>query len=181
MKKILGDKKIFAIGITISKYEPRIEGKSCIWINNSKIGDCDDENILAPFIRSLMRISIKYQELWYEEFEGLECEELFNKVFPFHDNPNDFYDLNAKDQEYYIRYDRFIFEFGENFDNWLLTSIVRKDNCKFIWAYLKESTDDFKTKSIKCFDVPLQYVQGIYRELCRLIPDSNWPTFIKKF
>ena len=180
MKKLIGDKKSFAIDISILNYEPSIWGKSCIWINNDKLGDFEDENVLAPFIGSLMRIAIGYQELWYDEFEGLECEALFNEIFPFYNRSDDFYALTSEEQKYYTRYDIFIFEFGENFDNWMVTSVVTKNICKFLWVDGKEIGTDKGSKRIKCFDVPLEDVQKVYKELCKLIPDKYWPTLIEK-
>ena len=182
MEKIIGDKKSFAVQIHISRYEPWLWGKTCIWINNSQIGDFEDENILGPFIGSLMRVAIKSQGLWFKEFEGLDCREIFTTINPFYGDPDKFYDLPGDQQEKYTKYDIFLFQFGENFDNWLLYPIVKGEMCKFIWRmYVHSKSDNTEVHNqIHCFDVPLRDIQEVYRQFCRLVPDQYWPTMIEK-
>lgn len=182
MKKIIGDKKVFALGVDILKYEPWIWGRTCLWVNNHQVGDFDDQNILGPFIGGLERIVIKHQELWYEELEGLKCKELFYKVFPFYNEPDQFYELSDEEQESYSKYDTFIFHFGENFDDWVITSVVRDNICKFLWVHTpRRDNDTYEVRNnIRCFDVPLKDVQKVYIQLCELIPDQYWPTLVEK-
>lgn len=182
MKKNIGEKNLFAIEIDIVKYEPWIWGRSCLWINNIQIGDYDDENILSPFIRSLMRIALKYQALWFDELNGLECKELFYLINPFYNNPDEFYNLTFEEQGNYIKYDIFNFQFGENFDQWILRPIVKNDICKFLWVQIpKGDNDTYETRNnIQCFDIPLKNVQKVYRDLCNLIPNQYWPSTLEK-
>lgn len=182
MEKVIGEKKSFAVGIDIIKFEPWIWGRSCLWINNIQIGDLKDENILGPFIGSLMRIAVKSDKLWLDELEGLTCEQMFSTIHPFLNNPDAFFDLTYEQQGNYVKYDLFLFEFGENFDDWIINPIVKDDNCKFIWLFdPSRGKEKQKIKdSVKCYDVPLEKIQEVYKEFAKLIPDEYWPNMIMK-
>lgn len=182
MDKIIGSKSQFAIGINIMKYEPWIWGNSCLWINNTQIGDYTDENILGPFMRSLMRLAMKFDKLWLEELDGLICNQMFEQINPFFNNPDEFFDLPVEKQNDYIKYDIFLFEFGENFDDWIINPVIKNGNCKFIWLHdpsRGKERIDIKSK-VNCFDVPLEKIQEAYKEFVQLIPDQYWPKMLEK-
>ncbi len=179
MKKLIGDKRVFALEIEIIKFKPTPWGKNCLWINNQQIGNFNDENVFSPFIRSMQRIAVEPHELWFEELDGLGCKEMFNKVFPFFHEPHLFYELSDEEQDMYCKYDTFIFNFGENFDSWAITSVFSGKACKFLWLK-NPKIDNEILNNIQCFDVPYTDVQEVYRQFCKLIPNKYWPTSIKK-
>jgi hypothetical protein len=181
MRTIIGDKASFGIEIDIKQYEPHLRGKSCLWMDGNQIGDFDDENILSPFLNSLMRITLKHQQLWLEELNGLNCKQLYDKISPFHDNPDVFFELTEEEKDEYVKYDVFIFQFGENFDQWVLHPIVRNNTCKFIWSF-PSTHKKFKSgdNNLNCFDVPLTVVYQAYKDLCELIPGNYWPILVER-
>src|SRR5688572_12925121 len=136
MEKILGKKEAFAIGVDIKKMPPpHIWGRSCLWINNIQIGDFEDENILGPFIQSLMRITVKHKSFWNEKFNGVSCEEVFYKIYPFYNEPDSLLTLSSEELEKYESFENFSLYFGENFDNWSINLLVRSELCTFIWVH----------------------------------------------
>lgn len=181
MGTVIGNKTNFGIELDITQYEPQLRGKSCLWIGGNQIGDFDDENILAPFLNSIMRIAVKHQQLWLDELHGLNCKQIYDTISPFHDDPDRFYDLTEKEKDEYIKYDIFIFQFGENFDQWILHPIVKNDTCKFIWSF-PSTHREFKNggDNLNCFDVPLTVVQQVYKQLCAMIPHKYWPILIER-
>ena len=105
-----------------------------------------------------------------------------NTIFPFSNDHDRFYELDKETQASYVKYDKFLIHFGENFDNWTLTCVINKDISKFLWVHTpKRDNDSFEVRNnIKCFDVPHKVVKDAYIEFCRSIPDESWPMFIKK-
>lgn len=181
MHRIIGDKNLFAVEIDVLKYSPKLWGRSCLWIKNSQLGDFNDENILASFISSIMRIAIRYKTLWLDELSDLSIADLFYTINPFFTEPKKFYDLTYVDQEKYVKYDRFRFEFGENFDDYMINPVVKENICTFLWVTNLSTVDSsFKSDSIQSFDVKLETIQNVYKDLCEQIPDQYWPTMIEK-
>ncbi len=181
MNYLIGKKELFAVEVNVSTN--KWGHKTALWLNNTRIGDWQDKNLLAPFINSLYRVALKNEDLWLNELEGLNCRQVFLTTNPFYNNPDKFYDLAVAEQEKLTRFDKFLFNWGENFDRWHLQVIVRKNICKFLWiqptAY---ATNTYEARNnIQCFDVPLAMVQEVYYELGNLIPEKYWPsTALKK-
>ena len=139
--------------------------------------------MLGPFLRQLATVATEYDDYWEPELQGLNCKDMFLATHPFFENPEALYDLSHDETEKYIKYDKFLLQWGENFDRWTLSVVVRNEICKFLWfsdwTTKRENNPDFKN-GIKCTDVPIKDVQAVYKEVCALIPDEYWPRSLKK-
>lgn len=181
MEKVIGNTNLFALKIDIIRFKPHLWGKSALIINNIQLGVFEEENVLAAFIISLSRIYSQFNTLWLEELEGLSCKEMFNKINPFFKDPNSFYNLSELEQENIIKYDRFNFHFGENFDDYLINSVVKANTCKFLWvSNLRKVDATYSDNLIQCFDIPLDEIHSTIKEFYNIIPSEFWPTLIEK-
>ncbi len=182
MKKIIGNKKTFAVEFEIIEFSPKLLSKSIIWINKIKIGNFDEVGYLAPLLNSLNRIVERKSNLWDNELGKLNCKEIFYKIIPFYNNPNSFYDLSIEEQESFIKFDKYIFDWGDGFNDWILRVLVKKDICKFLWVHTPLGDEDsFSVRNdIKCFDVAMSEIELVYNEFITLVPEEAWPTLIKK-
>ena len=181
MKKLIGDRRSFAIEIEIIQFKP-LWGKSCLWINNCQIGHLDDENYLAPFLGSAYRIAKRHKDFWLEELAGLKCKDAFYAIHPFYNEPHKFDELSSDEAKPFFKYDIFIIQWGENFDDWIVDVIVDNNLCQFMWVYTPlRDNDSFEAKNnIQCHSVKLEDIQRCYDELVTLVPDEHWPGLIPK-
>lgn len=179
MYYFIGKKESFGIEIEISSFEPKLAGRVRLAIGSKWVGNFDEENYLYQFLRSLYRISLKHSDLWSPRFEGLDCRQIFYTIHPFFDEPDLFFDLSDEEQQALEVYDVFLMMWGENFDGCSIRTVVKDGICTFIWVteseYLSRNAD------LNCVNVPLTAVQDAYKEICKIIPDSYWPSSIEKF
>lgn len=180
MNYLIGNKEIFAVEIEIS--QQKWDNQTSIWLNNIKVGDWEDKNILAPFINSLYRIARKYDDLELDKFNDLECEQIYLAIHPHFENPDEFFDLTLEDQKAFAIFDKYIFSWGEDFDSWGLSVIYKEGFCKFLWLQtsLNNETNLNVRNKFQCYEVELKLIQEVYNELTKIIPDSEWPVLIPK-
>jgi hypothetical protein len=162
---IIGDSSIFAIELEITNTVPKVVGKSRLWINNSPIGDFEDENILWPFFNSIRRIINNSNSLWFDEFDGKNCVEIFYTIHPFYGNPDDFWNLTSDKQKRLDKYDIFYFFWGENFDRYIINTVIRNDVCQFSW------TSGTKEVDIACFSIQMAIIRDCYKVMIELFPN----------
>lgn len=180
--RIIGNKQTFAVQVEILKFEPWVWGKSAIWVGGEILGDYDDENIMGPFIGTLMDIALHSDKYWDEELKGLDDKDIFYTIHPFYNNPDGFYDLSDEEAKKYYKYDKYLMGWGENFDDYTISIVDKKELCLFIWVYTPNRDDDnFEVRNnIKSFEVPLLEIQEVYRQFCTLIPNEYWPKRLVK-
>ena len=121
-------------------------------------------------------------ELWDPELKDLNCQESFYKIRPLYNDFSRFYTLTDTEQKAVEYFDKYLFEWGENFDDWTLLVIVRGSICKFLYVHTSNRDNDtYEVKNeISCFNVNKEEVQLAYSELCMLIPERYWPVMIKR-
>lgn len=178
MYNLIGNKKEIAIEIEINNINFSPVGKCSIWIKEQRIGKWDDENHLATFLHSLYRISEQYEDFWLDEFIGLNCSMVFQLVHPFYNQPNEFYDLEDEAQEALIKYDKFLMQWGENFDKWILIVTYYDDKYTFIWYEIKINGEPLVESEIFCCEIEFTVIQDIYKNLRKLISEDIWPSDI---
>jgi hypothetical protein len=178
MEKIIGDTKTFAIGININKFSPSLVGNSCLWINSFQVGDFEDENILGPFLNSLMRVARNHNKLTDDRLIGKSNEEIFSTIEPFYERKDNFDRLSKAKREVIVSFDKFFFHWGENFDNYVLIPYVSNGVCKFMWGPIQQKGG--QKNRITYFDVKIEYIQKCYYELVESIPSEFWPKLISK-
>lgn len=168
---LLGDKSIFAVRIEVSEIEPDIQGRTALWLKGVQIGDFADQEYLWPFFISIQRIANDSGKLWLDELEGLSCIEAFGQISPFFDNPEAFYDLTDKESSALVKYDRFLFHFGENFDDWDIKVIVRNETCRFLWVSLIADKNEggSNAQNANCCDVPLSLVRDVFSQMLEAV------------
>jgi hypothetical protein len=157
MHIVAGDQKSFAVEMEITSDKWR--NKTALWLNGARIGDWDDENLLAPFLNSFENLAENYETLWDNDLVGLDCRQIFLTIVPDYFAPDAFYDLSPKDQESLTRFDKYLFQWGENFDSWILRIVYRDGICKFLWAHPTAPND------IHCHDVKLEDVLKVYNDI----------------
>lgn len=169
--KLIGDKASFAAELIISS--GKWDNQTCIWINNQRLGKWEDKNLLGPFINSLYRVSEKYESFAFQPGEKQDCRQLFLGIHPLFEDPDAFFDLSEAEQDAQIPFDRFLIEWGENFDQVHLSMIYENNSCTFLWADEKEPHDHKRDYTYHCSKVPLQTVQNVYRELRSILTDMG--------
>lgn len=187
MYYLLGKKESFAIEIEETTVPQEWKStdlwiKSAIWINNTRIGDWEDANIIGPLVGAMFRISTKYDTFWLEELEDLTCYNLYLTIHPNYNDPSNFFNLTEEEQDKLIPFGKFLLSWGENFDSWGLCMVYKKGVCKFLWVHTPLGNDEsYEVKNnIQCFDIKLEYVQQVYEELIKAIPNEHWPRLIPK-
>jgi len=182
MIKLIGDKNVFAIEVEILEFAPGLNSNVRIWINDVSLGNSDEVSYLSAIIRALHTITNSPDKFWLPELNNLTCKEIFYTITPFYNSPNEFFELSPKEQEEYIKYDIFLSEWGDAFNDWDIKTIINNGICKFLWVYTPLGDDDsYEVRNdIQCFDVSFEYMQEIYRGIERLIPVEYWPTMIPR-
>lgn len=177
MHFLFGDKELFAIEIEFLELEPSLYGRSAVWLGGERIGKyMNDENVLGPFMSSLMRIANNPEYFWVSELEGLNSKEAFLKSHPFWFDPDSFSDATEEEIDNAIKYDAFLMQWGENFDQCVLTVIIRNEECTFFYNRNRIQHID----EIKFIRVPLRNVRDVYEKLYTAIPSVNWPSKLPK-
>lgn len=181
MHTLIGEKHSFGIEIEIIKTRPHLWGKVALWVDGTRLGNFEDENILSAFINTLANIVYEHKSLWEHEFEGLSCKEIFYRIHPFYNNPEGFFDLSDSEQRSLERYDKFLFQWGESFDNWTLRVVVKDSECNFLWVHAPDR--DFDTyevrNNVKCGTVGLNQVIDGFNKLQTMVPDHDWPEVVR--
>lgn len=177
MHFILGDKENFGVELEL---KTEWNNKTALWIQGNRLGDWEDENLLAPFLNSMYRISRKHDTFWLDELEGLSCYETYLTMHPFYNNPDEFFDLPEEDQDALIRFDKFLLEWGENFDQWGVVVTYKNDECTFLWVNNGLRKTFEQKNDIRCAKAKLSDVQKVYDELTKTIPEKDWPALIPK-
>ncbi len=131
---IIGNKDKLAIEIEINNYKESYLGKSAIWINSDRIGNFEDVIPLYPFFNTLAYIINNYNDLWDAQFQNHSIVDIFNIINPFFDNTDSFFDLSESEQKDLIRFDKFLFFWGENFDQWILNVFYYKEQFTFLYS-----------------------------------------------
>lgn len=182
MTNLIGDKKVFAIEFEIHEFKSGFNSNSLIWLNNNPIGNFTEVGYFSAILYALNRIIRNPEELWLSELDNLNCKDIFYTIIPCYNNPDSFFDLSREEQNRLIKFDKFLFEWGDGFADWNLRVVVNKGKCKFIWVHTPLRDDDsYEVRNnIKCFDVDLIVVKNIYNELVKFIPDELWPSLIPK-
>jgi Immunity protein 42 len=182
MINLVGDKNIFAVEFEILEFASGLNSMVRFWINNNTVGDFNEIGYLSAVIGRLNGITDSPSKFWLPELSNLSCKDMFYTITPFYNNPNDFFDLPEDEQEKLIRYDVFISEWGDAFDDWDLKTVINNGICKFLWVHAPLGDEDsYEVRNnIQCFDVKLEYVQEVYKELAKLIPYENWPSMIPR-
>jgi len=175
MHYLVGHTSSFAVELELSG--DKWDNRTAIWLNNIRIGDWDDKNLVAPFLRSLRRVALKHNEFWENELDGLNCYQLFLAIHPFYNNPDDFYSLAEIEMNALLKFDKFLIFWGENFDAWALTIVYKDASLTFLWRYSPNGNEDsYETRNdIKCFDVALSEVKEVYNKLVDVLPREIWP------
>jgi len=175
MHHLIGKKEVFAVELELTGN--KWDNKTAIWLNDTRIGDWDDENLLAPFLRSLRTIALKYREFWLDELMGLDCHQIYLTIHPFYNDPDNFFSLSETEMDELTRFDKFLLTWGENFDSWGLSLTCRDEVYKFMWVHSPNGKEDsFEVRNdVKCFDVAFRQVQDVYQELLNIIPKEAWP------
>ncbi len=170
MYKIFGNKLDFAVEVDIST--KKWESRTLLWLKGEKLGDWEDKNLIAPFFGSLKRLAVSYNKLWLDELAGLSCLETFLKINPFYIDPNRFYDLSESEQESLVRFDKFILDWEENFNNWDINSVYCDNGIKFLWIWRKHEYVERSRylNELQFHNVKLEIIQDIYTSLSFLIP-----------
>jgi len=177
MYLLLGDKWRFAIEVEILEFEPSLWGRSAVWLGGERIGIYENEvNVLGPFMWSLMRITNESEQFWLPELEGLGPKETYLKCHPFRFDSEAFYDASEEEQSDAARFDIFLMQWGENFDQCELNVVIHKGNCKFFYNQNFVKNID----EIKFIDIPLGNVRDVYEQLYIAIPSTNWPSRLPK-
>ncbi len=183
MITIVGNKEIFAVEFDGLELTPGFNCYVKIWINNVEIGDFTEISYFSSVLHSLSNIIYQtYSRLWVEELDGLSCKDIFYTITPCYNDPESFFDLSESEMDALIKYDRFLFNWGDAFNDWYLKVVVNEDICKFLWVHTPLGDDDsFDVRNkIKCFDVELKVVKDVYDQLAKFIPNELWPTLITR-
>ena len=172
MHYLIGDKKSFAVELDISTN--KWKNKTAIWLNHVRIGDWDDENVLAPFVRSMYRIATEHDMFSLDEIERLDCKKTYSIIHPFYLNPDAFFDLTSSEQVSYFKYDKFLLDWGENINSYGLTMVFSAGICKFIWDADSEKTREAcNFDLIICHEVPVLEVMDVYSELKTILKQNE--------
>ena len=82
---MFGDPQVFAIEATLEPgplgpvFGNNIAGRIRVWMSGHPVGDFDNEHCwLGPPYQGLVEIPL--DELWHSSFEGLACEEIFDRL-----------------------------------------------------------------------------------------------------
>lgn len=183
MCQFIGRKESFGVEIEVTKMTPSLWGKTALWLNGIKIGHFEDEDVLGPFINSIGRLVTESNTLWEPEFKGLNCQEIFYRITPFYNEDlSKFWTLTEVEQDALVSFDKYLFGWGENFDDWTLRVVVDNEVCKFMYVYTpNRDADSYEVRNnIQCFNVYKNEVQLVYAEICKLIPEPYWLRMIKR-
>lgn len=182
MINIVGDKETFAVEFEILKLGNGFDSHLRIWINNTSLGDFSETTYFVHLLGCINSICRKPKNLWFEEFNGLSCNDIFYKIIPCYNNPESFFNLSQGEMDALVKYDRFLFNWGDAFNDWYLKVVVNEDICKFLWVHTPLGDEDsFAVRNdIKCFDVELKILKEVNKQLSKFIPDELWPKLITR-
>jgi hypothetical protein len=139
-RRIIGDKEIFAIDYSVTNFKSPIIGNVQIWINNIPIGYFNDEVYLHYILTSLKNILEKDVKVNFDLAQKSD-EKIFNILLQ----------KSVAEEDKVIIYDKFIVQFGESFDDFIIRVINIGGGYKFLWKLVDEP----------CLNEYLGYNKGI--------------------
>lgn len=139
MTNLIGDKSKIAIQYEGFVEWPVLTGQIVLWINNQYLGYYDESGSIYPVYKALKRLA--YSEDFYEpEFIPLldlkqesKAKDILLQMIPDFYNPMGFYDLTEEEQRELVKFDKYIVNFSECFDDFVIRNFKYNEEIFFIW------------------------------------------------
>ncbi len=128
---IIGDKNTFAVEYEVQMLEPVKMAYSRIWIQGQYFGDIEDTGHLFGIYNCLDNIIIKRELLVEPEFDNKSPYEILRLTFP-HVLQKENLDTLWDDSK---SFDKHAFQFGENYDNYLVSIFAVDKITHFVWQF----------------------------------------------
>jgi hypothetical protein len=118
---LIGNKDVFAFECAVEVEQPILMVKKCFWIQGKFIGNFEDSGSLSAVLQGL-RSLISYRGNFYEdEFIGNNSEKVMLTMVPNRHQPEmGFWDYPEDVQQRLVRYGKYIYNFGEIYDYFIL-------------------------------------------------------------
>lgn len=130
---VLGDKDKFAI-----EYEPYPMNNirmmvSRIWVRGKYFGNIKDPGPISGILRCFSRLISNQEKFQEPDFSGKTPHEILSLIFPYQFLGEDFFTLEPEEQERLDKYQKFFFQFGEGYDDFMIGIFLENNVCHFIW------------------------------------------------
>ncbi len=139
MTNLIGDKSKIAIQYEGFVEKPILTGKILLWINNQYLGYYDESCSIYPVYKALKRM-VDSEDFYEPEFIPLldlkqesKAKEILLQMSPHFYNPMGFYDLTDDEQNELVKFDKYIVNFSECFDDFVIRHFKYKEEIFFIW------------------------------------------------
>lgn len=161
---IIGDKNIFAFEYEVEVSEPILMIRNQFWIQGKLLGNFEDSGTLSAIHRSLERLISKSGNFYEEGFLSKSANEVLLMMIPNLYNPEKkFPDFSDEEQARLIKYDKYLFNFGENYDSTILRIYATNGLYNFIW---RSDSDTEVQHGV----VTLQDLKKVFDELAKRFP-----------
>jgi len=153
---LIGDKNVFGVQYEVEMDDPIVMIRNCLWIQGKFIGNYDDSGAASSIVRGLKRL-ISYQGDFYEDvFLNKNPGDVMSIIAPdLIDTELKFEDLPEEKRNQLVRYDKYRFWFGENYDDFSIRVYAVGGMYYFSWILLSE---DWQETGESCYK---DYGRGI--------------------
>jgi hypothetical protein len=141
---VLGDKDKFAI-----EYEPYPMSNirmvvSRIWVQGNYFGNIKDPGPVSGLLKCFGRLIDNQEKFQEPDFSGKTPHEILSLIFPYTFLGEDFFSLEPEEQDRLDKYQKFFFQFGEGYDDFMVGIFLENNVCHFIWQlWIAEDTWNF--------------------------------------
>lgn len=178
---VIGDKNIFAFEYEIESEEPILMIRNALWVRGNFLGNYEDSGTLSAVYKGLSRLISKDGNFYEEEFLNKSPEEIMLIMIPNLNEPEKkFWDFSKEEQERLVKYDKYLFSFGENYDSFVIRIYAVNGMYHFIWQLQPEKWMESEVKCYQGYDrsvqhgiVSLQNLESVFNELQKTFPEGN--------
>lgn len=164
--KIIGDKNTFAVEYEVEMLEPVRMAYSRIWIQGQYFGDIEDTGHLFGIYNCLDRIIMKRETLAEPEFDDKTADEIMKLTFPYF-LQNENLDIPGDGNLHRLRLYGHSFQFGENYDRFLVCIFAIDDIIHFVWQVYLSDNEYFPgySRDVQHGIVNINDVKNVYEQL----------------
>jgi hypothetical protein len=177
---IIGDKNVFAFQYEVESEHPIVMVKNCLWIQGIFLGNYEDSGTISAVLRRLLALIKREGNFYEDEFVGKSPEEIMLIMIPNFYNPEKkFGDFTDEEQDSLMKYDKYIYGFGENYDNFVIRIYAIDGVYHFLWQLRPHAWQEVEVKCYQGYSRDLQHatvaltdLEKVFNEIKKRFPDK---------
>lgn len=88
-----------------------------------------------------------------------------------YDSEKKFSDFSEEEQNMLVKYDRYLYSFGENYDNFIIRVYAINGDYHFLWKLRPEPWQELEVKSYQGYSRDIQHGKVAFKDLKKILDE----------